>query len=550
MPPTAVKRFIFLVFGKGYPDIIWFMLDSPDILLLPAGSGVTDLFESPFLRRLEELLPDFLCRARWFGGKARAIRSARFSHTLPLPGDPRRGRFGIVAVTYRDGGNEEYLVPLTLDRGRKSEEIQVSPQAILAELQIDGEPGLVYDSAYDPNFRESLFRLIPPGTTVAEGEEGIRGVPGQIISPGTEPGESRVLAKEQSNTSFLYGDRYILKLYRRPEEGVNPEIEMTRFLTEKAGFKRTPPFAGTLEMILPGRQTISAAVLQGIVPHQDDGWNYTRDEVSHCLYDPSPEARAKARESYSGFAQLLGRRTAQLHRALASVSEELAFVPEPESTSDLQDRRRSIEDLLDHSLATLNNLIDDLPAKTAEAGREILARRQDLRTRITGGDLSRGSGWKIRIHGDYHLGQLLWDGDDVTIIDFEGEPARPLAFRRRKRSPLVDVAGMIRSFHYASRAGIFLSPQSERENPDELSSRADAWYWSASDAFLDSYRETMAAGPPLLPTSREEESRLLDLFLIKKAAYELDYELNNRPDWAIIPLCGLSRLARTTNGTG
>ncbi len=522
------------------------MLDSPDILQLPAGSGAADLFGPPFLRRLEELLPDFLRRARWFGGKARSIRSARFSHTLSPPGDPRRGRFGVVAVTYRDGDEEEYLVPLTLARGQKSEEIQVFPPAILAELQIGGEPGWVYDSGYDPDFRKSLVHLISQGITMANKEGEFRGVPGQTLSPGAEPGKSRVLAKEQSNTSFLYGNRYILKLYRRPEEGVNPEIEITRFLTEEAGFNRTPPFAGTLELILPGRQTISAAVLQGIVPHQDDGWNYTRNEVTRCLDDPSPETRTNARESYSSFARLLGKRTAQLHQALSSTRENPAFVPEPESIADHQDRRRSIRDLLDHSLATLNNLIDNLPARTAEAGREILAHRQDLRTRITEGELSRGSGWKIRIHGDYHLGQLLWDGEDVTIIDFEGEPARPLSFRRRKRSPLVDVAGMIRSFHYASRAGILLNPPSGRENPEDFSSRANVWYRSASAAFLESYRETMATGPPLLPASRDEESRLLDLFLIEKAAYELDYELNNRPDWAIIPLCGLGELGRIT----
>lgn len=526
------------------------MPEDHQFLTLPAGTAAEDLFRPPFRKRLEEFLPGFLGRARWFGGKARAIRSARFLFSLPLPGKTGRGRFGVVAVAYRDGGEEEYLLPLTLALGRETEEIRGRPEAILAGVRIGNETGRIYDAASDPEFREGCFQFILRGGTLTEGEGEIRGIPGKVLrraDTAAKPPKSRVLSQEQSNTSFLYGDRFILKIYRRPEEGVNPEIEITRFLTEEAAFSRTPPFAGTLELSLPGRETAAAAILQGYVPHRDDGWSYTLSAVSRFLDAPSPEARTKAEKSYLIFARRLGKRTAQLHRALASAPGNPAFAPEPESEADRRNRRRAIATLLERGLTALEETIGELSPPAAAAGREILARRSDIGREIAGISFSGPSGQKIRIHGDYHLGQILRTGSDVTIIDFEGEPARTLKERRRKRPPLADVAGMIRSFHYAALGGIFLLPRQETDIPASLFSRADGWYRAAADAFLASYRETMAAGTPLLPDGREEEGRLLALLLLEKAAYELNYELNNRPDWAIIPLRGLGELLGIKN---
>jgi trehalose synthase-fused probable maltokinase len=520
------------------------MVEYPTIRLSP-GEKPGDIFRPPFQERLEKLLPDFLARARWFGGKAREMAGVRIEASLSLPGGREPGRFLVVGVSYRDGGKETYLLPLVYAAG--SEIPSEDPGAVLALVDTGGQDGRLYDAAWDRRFREGCFRLVSGEEIREEGATAIRGTAGPALRDRAEAGvnipESRVLGKEQSNTSFLYGKEFILKLYRRLEAGLNPEIEITRFLTEKTGFDRTPPFAGLIELALPGGETASAGILQGFVEHLDDGWSYTLDAVSRFLDAAGPEEAARAREGYLPFARRLGERTAQLHRALASDPGDPAFAPEPEEDADREEGRRSAEKLLDRGLKALKGMIGKLDPETGRAGRELLDRGDRLRGKIGGRDPGRATGSRIRIHGDYHLGQLLYTGGDAVIIDFEGEPARSLEERRRKRSPLVDVAGMVRSFHYAALGPIFLDP---RETPisNELFPRAEDWYRAASGAFLDSYRRVTAPSPGLLPAGREEEDALLDLFLLEKAAYELNYELNNRPDWAAIPIRGLLDLSR------
>jgi len=525
--------------GRGiscYTDV---MSDCPEIQL-PPGEGPEGLFRTGFRPELERLLPGFIARTRWFGGKAREMEQVRIESSLPLPGGLEAGRFLVVAVAYRDGGKESYLLPLAYASG--GEGSPEDPGAVLAAIETEGAAGLLYDAAWDRRFREGCFQLILGEETLEEGGAAFRGTAGPAFRDRPEEDvdipESRVLGKEQSNTSFLYGKDYILKLYRRLEAGLNPEIEITRFLTEKTGFDRTPPFAGMIELALPGGETASAGILQGFVEHLDDGWSYTLGEVDRFLEAADPKKAARARDGYLPFARKLGERTGQLHRALASDPDDPAFAPEPEEEDEREEGRRSAQELLERGLKTLEGMIEKLPPETGRAGRELLGRGDRLRRTIGGRNPGKVTGHKIRIHGDYHLGQLLYTGGDAVIIDFEGEPARPLEERRRKRSPLVDAAGMVRSFHYAALGPIFLSPRA-RPDQGESFARAANWYRTVSGAFLDAYRGVMAQTPGLLPAGREEERALLDLFLLEKAAYELNYELNNRPDWAAIPIRGL-----------
>jgi len=431
------------------------MPDYPKILL-PPGRKPEAVFRPPLRARLEELLPGFLARARWFGGKAREEAGVRIEVSLPLPGGLEPGRFLVVAVSYRDGGEESYLLPLVYaGEGEQLPGPPEDPGLVLTGVEAGGKTGLVYDGSGDSRFRENCFRFILNGERLAEGDGEIRGAPGRALrrwqqAGGELPG-SKLLGKEQSNTSFLYGREFILKLYRRPEEGVNPEVEITRFLTEEAALP------GHCD--LPGRGTTQAAVLQGYISHQDDAWSYTLGEVSRFLNAATHEERDQALKDYLVFARLLGERTAQLHLALASSSDNPAFAPEPETADDRESSRRSARDLLQRGFAALEEAIDRLDGEARKAGRKLLDRKDDLRREIASTGDGPVTGKKIRIHGDYHLGQLLWTGDDVVIIDFEGEPARPLEERRRKRSPLVDVAGMVRSFHYAALGAIFLSPR-------------------------------------------------------------------------------------------
>ena len=369
--------------------------------------------------------------------------------------------------------------------------------------------------------------------------------------------EPQPLGAEQSNSSVAFGQRAVLKLFRRVEPGPNPEAEVTAALT-RAGFAHVSPAAGTIEYHRRRRQPVTIGLLQGFVTNEGDAWEYTMDEVTRYLEDALarddsdvavPDARLvdlAAHEipaevsdsigSYLEFARLLGERTAQMHVALAAADDGADF--EPEAFTALQQRAQyqSLRNLIRQVLAAARRAGDGVAELEwiAPGDQPVLARVRGL---LDG--MLQGS--RIRVHGDYHLGQVLWTGRDVVIIDFEGEPARPLAQRRLKRSPAYDVAGMLRSFHYAAYAALFR----ESGRSDAVGGAAEAWakHWRAwvSAAFLKAYLAAVAPAS-IVPEDPDQLARLIDLHLIEKAVYELGYELDNRPDWVVIPARGLEEL--------
>jgi maltose alpha-D-glucosyltransferase/alpha-amylase len=386
---------------------------------------------------------------------------------------------------------------------------------------------------------------------------------------------SRVGFAEQSNTSILYGQKLILKLFRRLQPGENPDVEIGRFLTEIARFPRIAPFMGEITITPFSGQATTAAMLQGFVANQGDGWAWMLNQLASFLKSveqlPSPPetsrpsllkvqkplqaAREHAGETLEA-AALLGRRTAELHLALSTPTQDLAFCAEPFTSSDIDQDVRRIESQLIQTLETLKSKFSTLDDPTADLAVQLFSRRRDLFARTRDLTSLKAVGQRIRIHGDYHLGQTLRTEEpsrdagiasgDFVILDFEGEPARTLAERRRKQSPLKDVAGMVRSFSYAAFSGLdrYLS-----DNP-ELTSGADAdrlggwtrcWEHSITDEFLRSYGESIAIKPDLLPP-KEQAQTLLNAYMLEKALYELMYELNNRPKWLRIPFAGILAL--------
>jgi maltose alpha-D-glucosyltransferase/alpha-amylase len=377
-------------------------------------------------------------------------------------------------------------------------------------------------------------------------------------------------SKEQSNTSLIYGDRLILKLFRRQQPGPNPESEIGRYLTEKAGFDGVPPFAGTIEYDGPGGRS-TLAVLQGLVANEGDGWTLTLEEMErfyeNCARIPVPEdiagnepgdlialseqpASQHARD-YVGIAldatARLGRRTAALHLALAMRSEDPAFAPEPLTSDDMQallaDLRESaakVFDVLRDSVARLPDEMLDVAGLALGRRKQILDSFRNIRWRNL-------QGQRVRVHGDYHLGQVLRVRTDYVILDFEGEPARSLEERRAKQSPLKDVAGMLRSLAYAAYAGLINYTARRPEDFEKLEPWARLWERSAAAEFLRAYRET-ASGAAFLPSDAGDFRGLLSMFWLDKVLYELSYELNNRPGWARIPLIGILSLPIEAGG--
>jgi maltose alpha-D-glucosyltransferase/alpha-amylase len=499
--------------------------------------GIAAFLAGPGRDLLAQVLPMYLPRQRWFGSKSRAIASATLAHTDPL--DNINAALTTISVTYEDGGAPEtYQLPLALSSGTAAE---ISPQVILATLHTAAGPVILHDAVVDERFRAALLTM-----TAAPTE--LQALP------------SRVASAEQSNTSILYGERYILKLYRRLQQGENPDVEIPRFLTSVAHFSNIPAYLGHLR----SSDGTTLAFLQAFAPNQGDGWQWMLGQVTQFfdavaglpaplqsgetpgfLTSPpiAPELREHAAVSLDA-AALLGRRTAELHLALATPTNDQAFCAEAFTPNDLAADSTRIHAQIVSALDAMKQNMKQVPADLMDRAASLLSQRKELLDRAS--TLATASpyrfGRRIRIHGDYHLGQVLRTDTDFLIVDFEGEPARPLEERRRKQSPLRDVAGMMRSFSYAAFAALDQYNQTHPESA-HLDAWATAWEGAASAAFLATYREVIAANPELIPQPDQAQAMLL-AFLLEKALYELLYELNNRPSWLRIPLGGVLSLLR------
>jgi maltose alpha-D-glucosyltransferase/alpha-amylase len=363
--------------------------------------------------------------------------------------------------------------------------------------------------------------------------------------------EVRTPALEQSNTAVFFGNRLFLKGYRRQREGVNPELEMGRFLTEASPYEHTAPLAGAVEYLEEGAaEPATLAVLQRFIENQGDLWELTCQHLGRMIAAPAaaaapaPEsADTVAREFHLGRMALLGRRVAELHRALAKPGGDPAFDPEPVTGADLAAWKATVLAELDRTFDVIEPTLASLPERTRLQVGPLLARRERLKDRVKAASPSVAGLVKTRFHGDLHLGQVLVAQDDFIIVDFEGEPGRSLEERRAKASVLRDAAGMVRSFSYAAHAAALRrSPGAGADEP--VLQALAAWERDATHHFIEGYRKA-AAGLACVPADTGSFRALLDLFLVEKALYELRYEIANRPDWVEIPLRGLLELATT-----
>ena len=480
----------------------------------------------------DELL-EFLMRQRWFGAKGMSPTHARIAELIPLPwGD---GTFGLARVAVREGGAErEYQLPIGLGG-----DASISKAAVITTVDDAGRPLQLHDATYDDAFRAMLVNALASSTVVNAGQT--RWI-ADVIRPGwAEAGDrsTSLGSAEQSNTSIVIGGRAIYKLFRILTPGPNPDVEVTRFLTSTAHFRNIPALLAETRIEV-GDDVITTGMLQEYLGGSTDAWTFALDRgrsyfAAPSNQDPSNDLAPDARR--------LGTITRAMHDALAS-GQEPAFAPQPMRSMDLERAAHRIQQAIRASLSLLEAQTETgrIPAQRIAEARA-LARRSDHYSGFVdeivdtiGDDL----GSAIRTHGDYHLGQVLHTtNDDFMIIDFEGEPARPLEERRQKTSPLRDVAGMLRSFAYA--AATLATSAGSKLDAATRELRVARWERDVRAAFLDGY---LAAGrqAPLLPREEGNVYALLALFETEKAFYELSYELNNRPDWVGIPMRGVAKL--------
>jgi maltose alpha-D-glucosyltransferase/alpha-amylase len=513
------------------------------------------------------VLPEFFPRQRWFGGKARLIRSCRIEDWIPLTASS-----GLLfcTVLYGSADGDTYVVPVALAAGAAAEPIRkTAPNAILCSVTSGEETGVLYDALAADESCLALLALLGDGLERSGARGALRASPSPELR-GTPAPDGRWsvtrLGGEQSNSSIVFGDRFILKLFRRLQHGPQPDCEITRYLTEQHDFSGVPRFAGSVEYLSAEAPPATVAMLQQLIANQGDGWRWIQEELGRyqerALTLPAPEGEGPgggpsvwmemgeaglppALDEMLGVsdnaAAVLGRRSGQLHLALARPSDDPALSPEPLTASDLaqlaDDARKSARGTFD----LLKDAIPRLPDDLVETASRALSIRGRVLARLNRLHDLGPAGLKIRVHGDYHLGQVLRTGSDFVIIDFEGEPALSLAERRAKHSPLRDVAGMLRSFSYAAHVALMSHVARRPGDLERLTPWAQMWERSVCAVFLHGYLQTVA-GSGLIPEERDALEGLLEGFLLNKVLYELRYELDNRPTWVRAPLAGLLAL--------
>jgi trehalose synthase-fused probable maltokinase len=473
-------------------------------------------------------LRPFLERQRWFGGKARSIASVRLADALAVR---QRGWLAVISVEFDRGDAQEYLLPLAVVEGSTAETVQREhPDAIVAPVE---GAGMLVDGVFDDSLCVALLEIIQGGQELRSG--------GGAWKPARPRHDARVeadhirrTAPDQSNTSIVFGDAAILKLFRRVETGPNPDVEIGAFLT-RLEFPQVPRTLGTLEYEREGEPPGAVAMLQEFVPNRGNGWEVMLDALA-SIDDAARDPNRHSPRPADDLPALLGRRTGELHVHLARGEDE-SFVPEPfrgavlaHAAEEMRTRVQAHLDLLSLSLARLDEATRGQAVQVLESRAALV----DVFTTMAALD---DAGQRIRCHGDYHLGQTLVTDRDVVILDFEGEPARPLAERRIKSSPLRDVAGMLRSFSYAATA----AARSRQSGAAAGTFGAwQAWEASAARLFVSAYLDAVAHAR-ILPAQQRDVDALLRAYVVDKAIYEVGYELNNRPDWVAIPLAGVLR---------
>jgi maltose alpha-D-glucosyltransferase / alpha-amylase len=478
-------------------------------------------------RAVARELPALLPRQRWFGAKGRSIAAVNLRDCAAF-GD--RAWLTLVTVAFTDGPDETYAVPLVVGG-------DAVPDAPAVALELDGTTTRSSDAFYHAGFCTELLTAFERDAAVPTEGGGVVRFARTDRYPslrGDAPLVPRRLTAEQSNTSLAYGDRLILKALRRVTAGVNLDREVGSFLTLQARFPHVPPLAGAIEYVSGTGEVTTLGVLQGFVANRGDGWSWIVGHLRQLPPAQIVELSAPVFQEIAG----LGAVTGALHGALASDVESVDFAPEPASAADVTAWISRIAADLGRTCHAVRARLADLPGEIEGDARTLLAGEAALRARADGlAALGAEHCMKIRVHGDYHLGQTLRTESGFVLLDFEGEPDRPLAERRRKQSGLVDVAGMLRSLDYAAHAT--LSPAS--------APAGERWVQRASAAFLDGYLGELSRRPArLVPASRAELERTLAAFELDKALYEVRYELDHRPAWLAIPLRGLARLLTRT----
>jgi maltose alpha-D-glucosyltransferase / alpha-amylase len=518
-----------------------------EITTLVVGEGWENALSSWTKRTFEhDVLPHYLPERRWFADKGQRHVSARVSAAVPL--ECEGGRFALlVADVHGLHGTSRYFIPL-MTRWTRYTAIERHPASVIAAVRRGPREGTLLDAIGEREFTDCVLSKIYRSENAERGDKHIEFRPTAAFLEQPPPEVEAVNAseREQSNTTAIVGDKYVVKILRRITAGIHPEIEVGRFLADVAHFQNAPTLLGSVELVEDGKRS-ALAVVHSFVQNQGDAWSVTSAALDRMVEEQRllpPDTAMQESESAALLQQRIrqiGKRTAEMHLAFARDDKDPAFAPEPISAEDVGRRIDSILARAQLAFTQMERSLQELPEATAALAQRLLGAQAAVLAHVREGRKMAPGGFKIRHHGDFHLGQVLIAKEDAYILDFEGEPRRSLEERRAKAPLARDVAGFLRSLDYAASAALQRAPDLAPEARAALAGPVRGWGERLSDAYWECYRESLGDSK-LWPENEENRRALLEVFLLEKALYEIEYELTNRPTWAHIPMDATLRI--------
>ena len=515
---------------------------APELFTLVLTKGLGSLLEGREREAIERtIIPRMIGGQRWFAAKGRRIERAEVLDYAVMNGRSGREEFVLprFSVHVRGGERQDYFFPVAVEDRADEEALAASA---VARVRHGRHVGLAYGAAASPEFSLALVDAMRRGDSIPSSAGGRIDFSATTRMPAEtdiDPGEVKRLSGEQSNTSVQVGETAVLKIYRRLQAGQHPELEVGRFLTDVAGFANTPATLGAVEHVAADGTPTALAILQGYVRNQGDAWRLTLDTLVRefdalAMAPPDAEATvAAAFGPYLQYAEILGRRTGEMHLAFATPTDDPAFSTEPLGVDGVAAVAADARSQAERAFEAVGAL-----AARSEAAADLSGRREACLALVDAVTREPVEAVKTRIHGDYHLGQVLIVQNDVMIVDFEGEPSRSADERRGKSSPLRDVAGMLRSFAYAADSAAREVATRFPEAASRVTAIAAEWLQLTEAEYLRAY-EAAVAGSAIWVEDEPSRRRLMKLFLLSKALYEVNYEANNRPDWIETPIRGV-----------
>jgi len=506
---------------------------------------------------LSDVLEDYIIKQRWYGGKASKMKYIELAEYFRLQQHDEVYYGLILEVDFEEAFYQQYFLPIAF----VSDENFAKKDRILP-ISIKGQEGFIVEATNLEAYRKLVFERIY--TALPNDRTRVQYHKSDLLS-NVKYESSRFMGLEQSNTSIVYNEKYVLKFFRRIYSNKNPDYEMSRFLSEKKEFKNTPAYLGSINIIDSDKRNITIGLMQEMVENQGDAWDYMLKELHKVFLNLEskniniqslPNTELFQRLSITDVppqiidwvglnlflkTQTLAKRTAEMHISLGSEFEETAFTPTRFNDDYTVWLKNRLLYQFQNRLNTIENNIDKLDGLALDLANEFLEKKNKIRKRFVNFDWTKLKGERIRVHGDYHLGQVLVQNDDFYILDFEGEPESTIRDRKVKQPPLKDVAGLFRSFHYAIYATIFNNSEHYKHSQEDLFEAGELLYKYLIGVFMETYvdeiqKENLNIG------YEQERIFILEYTLLEKAVYELGYELNSRPRWAVIPLMGISNI--------